>query len=167
MLELSRIDAQKSGGSATVETLSTELADAADRGRLRVADRDIRIDFVVDISAPAAVAAVSVEDFGRVCDNLVGNAVHAVGDTGTVELRLADDGADVLLTVTDDGGGMEPAFVPFALDRFSRQSEARTRGGAGLGLPIVAGIAANAGGEVAFVNTPGVGLRVEVRLPIG
>ncbi|WP_442928405.1 ATP-binding protein, partial [Microbacterium sp. LB16] len=52
-----------------------------------------------------------------------------------------------------------------ALDRFARQSEARSKGGAGLGLSIVAGIAANAGGSVSLVNTPTVGLRVEVWLP--
>lgn len=165
MLELSRIDAQKSGGSATVDGLAVELADAADRGRLRVADRRIRIDFAVDISAPNASVVVSEADFGRICDNLVGNAVQAIGDDGMVELRLVQEGHAVLLTVTDDGGGMDEAFAPFALDRFSRQSDARTRGGAGLGLSIVAGIAANAGGGVALVNSPGAGLRVEVRLP--
>ncbi|MCK2035748.1 HAMP domain-containing histidine kinase [Microbacterium sp. SSW1-49] len=165
LLELSRIDAQHSSGSATVGALVAELAEAADRGRLRVADRNILIDYTDDISSPSAVVAVSEEDFGRVCDNLVGNAVHAIRDRGSVQLRLAEEQGAVILTVTDDGGGMNEDFVPLALDRFSRQSEARTGGGAGLGLPIVAGIAANAGGLVELRNDPGVGLCVSVRLP--
>lgn len=168
MLELSRIDAQSSGGTATVEALSAELADAVDRWRRRVASSSIRIDFDVEISAPNATVSVSVEDFGRICDNLIGNSVQAIGDGGAVELHLGDGDGEVdsvVLSVIDDGGGMDSGFVPSALDRFSRQSAARTGGGAGLGLPIVAGIAANAGGTVTLVNSPGEGLRVDLRLP--
>lgn len=165
LLELSRIDARGGVGSATVPDLSVELADAADRGRLRVADRAIRIDYVDGTTTPNATVAVSESDFGRVCDNLVGNAVQAIGDRGWIELGLVQDRGRIILTVSDDGGGMDEAFVPFALDRFSRPGDARTTGGAGLGLSIVAGIAANAGGSVSFVNAPGTGLRVEVRFP--
>ncbi|MGN7948153.1 sensor histidine kinase [Microbacterium sp. 22215] len=166
LLELSRIDAQTSTGTATEGRLSAELADAVDRGRLRVADRSIRIDYADDISRPSGTVAVSEEDFGRICDNLVNNAVHAIGDRGVVELRLVEEDGAVILTVADDGGGMDEGFVAFALDRFSRQSEARTSGGSGLGLSIVAGIVANAGGTVALTNQPGVGLLVRVQLPI-
>ncbi len=177
MLELSRIDAQLEPGRATVGELATELADAADRGRQRVGGRDIRIDYTdetiaADAStagaadAPAAVVAVSDTDFGRVCDNLVNNALAAIGERGAIELHLARDPDGVRLTVTDDGGGMDDAYVPFAFDRFSRENSARTRGGAGLGLSIVAGIAALSGGTVALHNSPGTGLGVEVTFPL-
>ncbi|HZU92282.1 MAG TPA: HAMP domain-containing sensor histidine kinase [Microbacterium sp.] len=166
LLELSRIDAQQTAGSASVECLADEMADAADRWRLRVADRAILIDYTDESSAPAARSAVSVEDFGRLCDNLIGNAVNAIDREGEVALTLADEADGIRLSVTDTGGGMDADFAPFALDRFARQSDARTRGGAGLGLSIVAGIAANASGTVSLVNTPGVGLRVDVHLPL-
>ncbi|WP_337006193.1 sensor histidine kinase [Microbacterium sp. LB12] len=165
LLELSRIDAQTTRGSASIAALAEELADAADRGRLRVAGRRVRIDYADDIRLPGAVVSVSVDDFGRICDNLIGNAANAIGDEGAIELRLTQGSGGVILAVNDDGGGMDEEFVPFALDRFARQSEARSKGGAGLGLSIVAGIAANAGGSVSLVNTPTVGLRVEVWLP--
>lgn len=45
MLELSRIEAQTVPGSATLEELSRELADAADRGRRHVGARDIQIEY--------------------------------------------------------------------------------------------------------------------------
>lgn len=165
LLELSRIDAQTTRGSASIAALAEELADAADRGRLRVAGRRVRIDYADDIRLPGAVVSVNVDDFGRICDNLIGNAANAIGDEGAIELRLTQGSGGVILAVIDGGGGMDEEFVPFALDRFSRQSEARSTGGAGLGLSIVAGIAANAGGSVSLVNTPTVGLRVEVWLP--
>lgn len=166
LLELSRIDSQTASGSAGGEDLARELADAADRARLRVADRSVRVDYTDDIARPAAIVGVSVEEFGRICDNLVANAAQAVGARGNIALTLLERGDALVLAVSDDGGGMDEAFVPHALDRFSRQSAARTHSGAGLGLSIVAGIAANAGGAVTLMNEQGIGLRVEVRLPI-
>lgn len=165
LLELSRIDSQGSAGTAAAGRLSAELSNAADRGRQRVADRSIRIDYTDDIATPAAMVAVSEEDFGRICDNLVGNAVQAIGDRGVVELSLVEEHDALVLSVADDGGGMDEDFLPLALDRFSRQSKARTPGGAGLGLSIVAGIVKNAGGAITLVNDPGIGLKVELRLP--
>lgn len=168
MLELSRIDAQAAPGRATVGELRGELADAADRGRQRVGARDIRIDYSSDESPDEGVAvAVSVADFGRVCDNLVNNALAASGETGAISLSLRQDDGAVVLVVSDDAGGMEEAFVPHAFDRFSRSDLSRGGAGAGLGLAIVEGIATLAGGSVSLNNSPGIGLEVVVRLPVG
>ncbi len=171
LLELSRIDAQSgspSGPSAwsTVEALSTELSDAADRGRLRVGKGQVEIDFTIRVEDGERTVPVSTHDFGRVCDNLVTNALAARPDDGRIELTLQDDEHRVLLTVEDEAGGMDAAFVPHAFDRFARDAGAGSRPGAGLGLAIVSGIVAVAGGTVRLVNDPGTGLRVEVELPV-
>lgn len=166
MLELSRLDAQPAPGSATLAELGAELADAADRGRQRVGGRDIRIDYSTDEESADARVSVGAADFGRVCDNLVDNALAAMGGAGFIALSLSSRGTDVRLRVADTAGGMAPEFVAHAFDRFSRADSARTGGGAGLGLPIVAGIVAVAGGSIALDNRPGEGLTVDVTLPI-
>jgi signal transduction histidine kinase len=166
MLELSRIDAQGQPGSATVAELAMELADAADRARYRAAGRDIRIDYDQDAEQSDDRVAVSEADFGRVCDNLMSNALSAITGSGAIQLSLRRESDCLRLTVLDDAGGMADTYVPFAFDRFSRQSASRTSGGAGLGLSIVAGIASMAGGTVGLDNTPGIGLRVDVTFPL-
>jgi signal transduction histidine kinase len=166
LLELSRIDAQSARGSATVDELAAELADAADRGRLRVGSGDAVIDFVTDLPPSDRLVAVSPHDFGRICDNLVNNALAARPGSGRIELALhaGDDG--VLLTVDDEAGGMDESFVPHAFDRFARDAVRTSDAtGAGLGLAIVSAIVSVADGRVALVNTPGSGLRVEITLP--
>lgn len=165
MLELSRIDAQASPGSATLQGLASELSDAADRGRQRVGHRDIRIEYSSDGVCSDDVVAVSEADFGRVCDNLVTNALAAMGDAGLIELSLATGDDVVVLRVSDNAGGMDDAFVPIAFDRFSRADTARTGGGAGLGLSIVNGIVTVAGGTIALDNRPGTGLAVQIAFP--
>lgn len=165
MLELSRIDVQATPGSATMLELAIELSDAADRGRQKVGGRDIRIEYASE-PGDARTAAVSDADFGRVCDNLVNNALAATGESGLIELSLVTREHDVLLRVADTAGGMDEAFVPLAFDRFSRADHARTGGGAGLGLSIVAGIVSVSGGDIHLDNHPGQGLTVEVAFPL-
>jgi signal transduction histidine kinase len=165
MLELSRIDTQGVPGLSTTSGLALELADAADRGRIRVGHRDIRVEYSTDADLPARHVAVSEADFGRVCDNLINNALAVIEQSGVVDLTLSMRGDSLILWVSDNGPGMADDFVPLAFDRFSRSDPSRTGGGAGLGLSIVAGIVALAGGEVDLHNQPGIGLTVEVAFP--
>lgn len=61
------------------------------------------------------------------------NAVlHGRGAPVRVRVRAAD-GTGVL-TVTDAGPGIDPAFLPTAADSLARQDVARARAGTGLGL---------------------------------
>lgn len=166
MLELSRIDAQTTPGSATLEELAAELADVADRGRRQVGGRDIRIEYDSAFDAVGARVPISQADFGRLCNNLVDNALAAMGPSGTVVLRLDHRGSELVLSVKDDAGGMDEEFLPYALNRLSQADPARGAGGSGLGLAIVAGLVEVAGGSLDLINTVGSGLDVEVRLPV-
>ncbi len=96
-------------------------------------------------------------------DNLVDNALRH-GD-GTVELRADSADGRVTLRVLDGGRGFPPAFLPHAFERFRRADEARTGGGAGLGLAIVDAIARAHGGSVAAANRAGGGAEIAVTLP--
>ncbi|GAB3136116.1 sensor histidine kinase [Marisediminicola antarctica] len=165
MLELSRIDAQTIPGSATLEELSAELADAADRGRRHLGGRDIRIEYDSTFTDPDTRLPISTADFGRLCNNLVNNSLAAMGPHGTVALELVQHASSSTLSVKDDAGGIDEAFLPFALDRFSQADPARGSGGSGLGLAIVSGIVGVAGGTMTLTNIVGSGLQVEIRVP--
>jgi signal transduction histidine kinase len=64
-----------------------------------------------------------------------------------VELTLIETDEDVVLTITDDGEGVDPEEWEALFDRFVRLDEVRSRdGGGGLGLAISREIAATHGG---------------------
>lgn len=95
--------------------------------------------------------------------NLVENAVrHGQGE---IRLCAEQDGGAVELHVRDEGPGFPADFLPTAFERFTRADPARARGGAGLGLAIVAAIATAHGGTVGARNRPAGGADVWVRLP--
>jgi signal transduction histidine kinase len=77
--------------------------------------------------------------------NLLENAL--VHGAGTIHLTARTRGDRVRLGVRDEGPGLAPAFAVHAFERFTRADSARRRGGAGLGLAIVAAIAQAHGGE--------------------
>ena len=67
--------------------------------------------------------------------------------------------------MADAGHGFPEGFLERAFDRFSRADDARSRGGSGLGLSIVALIAQAHGGSVGAANQADGGADVWLALP--
>jgi signal transduction histidine kinase len=88
------------------------------------------------------------EALARVVQNLISNAVvHGpVGGTVSVALRRRDGVA--VLSVSDEGAGVDPAWRKRVFERFWRGPDAAERPGSGLGLSIVAAIVERHGGRV-------------------
>jgi heavy metal sensor kinase len=95
--------------------------------------------------------------------NLVENALRH--GAGVVRLHAVRAGDGVGLHVVDEGPGFPTAFLPRAFERFARADEARTSGGSGVGLSIVAAIAGAHGGSAHAVSLDGDGADVWIELP--
>jgi two-component system sensor histidine kinase MprB len=68
--------------------------------------------------------------------------------------------------VLDRGPGFDPQDIDHVFDRFYRSLNARSLPGSGLGLSIVAEVAAGNGGTVTAENRPGGGARMVLRIPL-
>jgi signal transduction histidine kinase len=99
--------------------------------------------------------------------NLLVNARDAIVSTGNVFIECSNvpgaDGDRVLLSVRDDGQGMDDAtreriFEPF----FTTKEEGK---GTGLGLATVYGIVEQNGGHIEVASRPGEGTRFDILLP--
>jgi signal transduction histidine kinase len=96
----------------------------------------------------------------QVISNLLSNSIRAMDGTGRVDVTLARDGDDVVLTFADDGPGMPEHIRRRASEPFvTGRSE-----GTGLGLAVVANIVRNWHGELAIRSTPGLGTSIEIRI---
>jgi signal transduction histidine kinase len=112
--------------------------------------------------APGPRVALGAGHLEQVLDNLIDNAIEAIGDAGgTVRVMVARAESGVTLTVADDGPGMSPEARSRAFLRFSSGS----KNGTGLGLAIVHRLVTANGGTIRLADTPGGGLTVEVEFP--
>ncbi|WP_448002976.1 ATP-binding protein [Agromyces bauzanensis] len=102
----------------------------------------------------------------QVVTNLLANArVHTPEGTNVVA-TIGRDGDDAVLTVADDGPGIEPRLVGSLFERFVRGDSSRSRraGSTGLGLAIVRAVVEAHHGAVEVSSEPG-STTFTVRLP--
>ncbi|OOB91908.1 sensor histidine kinase [Rathayibacter sp. VKM Ac-2630] len=167
LLDISRIESRSARPTSPFAELVDELVSAVDRTRLLAAESGVEIDYEIDEREPARLYGVAAQDFGRVIDNLVRNAIQALERGGMVVASVAQKDGRLLLSVADDGPGMPEEFIPVAFDRFSRPDDSRTlaSGGSGLGLALVHTTVLSAGGTVGIANRQPHGLVVEIVLP--
>jgi signal transduction histidine kinase/CheY-like chemotaxis protein len=103
--------------------------------------------------------------------NLAINARDAMPDGGTIHIALereksseSKDGTCLLLSVTDNGSGMDEQTLQKAIEPFF--STKPPGKGTGLGLSMVHGLAVQLGGRLQLSSTPGAGTTATLWLPI-
>ncbi len=83
----------------------------------------------------------------RVVENLVRNAVEAMPDGGTLEVKISRTEGDARIEVRDEGGGIPPE----ALDRLFEPFNSTKQGHAGLGLAFCRRTLESMGGSIEAV----------------
>ncbi|MEW2357478.1 HAMP domain-containing sensor histidine kinase [Spirillospora sp. NPDC029432] len=154
LLELARLDREASLRPAPAD-LAALARDAVGDARAAAPERSFAVD------APETLEAVVDEArIRQVLANLLANVRAHTPGGATVRLSAAS--GSIVIEVTDEGPGMSPGDAARAFDRFHRSDEGP---GAGLGLPIVAAIAAAHGGRADLLSSPEGGTTVRVTLP--
>lgn len=110
------------------------------------------------------VASLDAERLGRVLRNLLGNAQKYGRERGTIAVAIEHRGAEVLLSVTDDGPGIRSDQQERIFERFYRVPSSGSSG-SGLGLAIARGLVELHGGRLWVASTPGHGSTFHIALP--
>jgi signal transduction histidine kinase len=122
------------------------------------AGRELRID--ADVS-PTHEIRGRREDLDEMLGNLLDNACKWA--RSRVAISSAIDHAQLLISVDDDGPGLEPSMRAQVLQRGVRADQ-QVRG-SGLGLAIVSDLAELYGGSVTLETSPLGGTRARLQLP--
>ena len=96
--------------------------------------------------------------------NLCLNAGQAIEGAGTITVSIRAQGDQVVLEVSDTGGGMTPDVLVHAMEPFFTARRDGT--GTGLGLAMVYGFIRQSGGDVQISSQLGKGTRVRLLLPL-
>ena len=149
---------EASDGEGALVDLSSLLDSLAED--MRVGGSDVAVE-----TGARMVVRGDPQALRRAFTNLVGNAIR-YGDRACVRAR--PDGNRAVVTVEDDGPGIDPLQAERLFEPFVRGEASRNRatGGTGLGLAIVRSVAARHGGTVSLANRPGGGGIATVTLPL-
>ena len=130
------------------------------------AAKQIEVTLEVDPS-PAWVAGDPTR-LQQVVANLLSNAIKFTPEAGHVALTLRRRGKDVVLVMSDDGEGIEPALLDGIFEPFRQHDNTtpRRHGGLGLGLTIVRQLVEQHDGQVVATSAgTGRGAQFTVTLP--
>jgi signal transduction histidine kinase len=166
LLEVSRIASGKLQLEVKPFDLTTLANTAIDSIRPSAEGRGILIQRQFEAPLPTAGDPDRLQ---QVIWNLLSNAVKFTPAGGTVTVSLARDGMVDVMTVSDTGIGIDPAFLPNVFESFRQgdPSSTRAHGGLGLGLSIVRNLVQLHGGVVTAESAgPGKGSTFTVRLPV-
>jgi PAS domain S-box-containing protein len=138
------------------------------------------IEILTQINTPEAMVLADASQIHQVLMNLCTNAAHALQENGDILTVGLDEvmvdsaspalntglppGPYVVLTVRDNGPGMEPAVLSRIFEPFFT-----TKGvgeGSGMGLSVVHGIVKSHGGEITVTSEKGRGTTFKVFLPL-
>ena len=165
LLDLSRMDS-----AAIVTDERVDLVQVALRSlpilRPLADNRQVRLCYE---TAESVCIRAAEDDLYQVIFNLVENAIKYNVPDGTVTVRVAREGDEAVLTVSDTGIGIPAEDVPNIFARFYRVDKARSReaGGSGLGLSIVRDAVILHGGTITVSANEPQGTVFTVRFPIG
>jgi two-component system, OmpR family, sensor kinase len=160
LLLLARLDQTRPVERVPVD-LAVLAADACSDAAAADPDRPITLDAAQPVVVPG-----DRDHLLQAVSNLVANAVRHTPPGTAIEVAVRpQDGAGVVV-VRDHGAGLDDGALAHAFDRFWQADPSRADAGAGLGLSIVAGIAAEHGGAVTANNARDGGAVFALSLPV-
>jgi len=93
--------------------------------------------------------------------NILTNAIEAIRDKGTIEIKMTKGEKGISLEVKDSGIGMENEVVKKAFDPYFSTKD----GGTGLGLPIAKKIIEDHGGSIQISSKKNKGTKILIEFP--
>ena len=166
LLSLARFDA----GQVELDMQKLDLS-ALLRGsveRMSPAAQAAGVELRLDLGQLPPIAA-DADRLSRVVMNLVDNAVKHTQEGGWVEVSAAANGQWIMVSVRDNGVGLQADQIDRIFERFYQVDAARARGdeiGAGLGLAISQEIIRAHGGSIFAESQPGFGSRFYFKIPV-
>jgi signal transduction histidine kinase/DNA-binding LacI/PurR family transcriptional regulator/ActR/RegA family two-component response regulator len=143
-------------------------------------DKSRKVELVADCSVEKLLVRGSDSQLARAVGNLLSNAIEAIANEGRVVVKTTREhikeslarfetvppGDYAVLTVADDGCGIEPLDLGRVFEPFFSRKRAGARSGSGLGLAIVHGVVKEHEGFIDVVSSVGQGTTFSLYLPL-
>lgn len=120
------------------------------------------------LAAPADVfISADADRIMQVLTNLIGNAIKFSEAGATIDVEVTEKESEALFRIRDHGRGIPADKLDSIFERFQQvdSSDAREKGGTGLGLPICRSIVSRHGGRIWVESSVGEGSTFAFAIP--
>jgi len=166
LLALTRLESESAAGVIKMETgkIGPVIDAAIQSCHEKILAKNIRTDINCDPELQAKINSFQLE---QATINLIDNAVKYSGPDSTITIDVEINQDEIVISVKDQGCGIESRHLPRLFERFYRIDKARSRevGGTGLGLAIVKHVALAHNGRVSVESIPGLGSTFRIHIP--
>ena len=107
--------------------------------------------------------SIDIGKIKRVFDNLIGNAIQAMGKNGKIEIRTHRDNGHVVIDVADTGKGIPEEIRNRIFEPFVSHGKSE---GTGLGLAVSKKIIDDHNGSISVESVPQQGTTFHISLPV-
>jgi signal transduction histidine kinase len=129
--------------------------------------RSKKVDLVLDQAERDLLVEGNSVLLSRAVGNLLDNAIKYTPEGGEVHVRLGQNNGHALISVVDNGPGIQARDLPRVFEKFYRaRPELDGVPGSGLGLAIVKTITEQHGGQVWAESRPNEGSTFTMSIPI-
>ena len=104
-------------------------------------------------------------DFKMIILNLLQNAIHAMPDGGTLEIKTNTNKDDLIISIKDSGCGISKNALKHIFEPFYSSSPDNEKKGTGLGLAIVKDLVLKLNAKITVSSTENVGSCFEITIP--
>ena len=164
MLTISRTEAGVSALERAPVDLEAIVREACDLFQPLAEEKSIGLEIRIDGRAELAGDQRMLQ---RMVANLIDNAIKYTPAGGRILVALTPDSArQFRLTIQDTGIGISTEDQPKVFERFFRSDQARSQGGAGLGLSLAQAVVRVHGGRIEVQSELHKGSTFAITLPV-
>jgi len=166
LLQLSRMDSKELSLFRENVDFVPFFHDVIDRFEMNV--KDEKIKFIREIPNENFYVWIDKDRMIQVLDNIISNAVKYSPDGGKITCKVKRQIRQIVVSIKDEGIGIEYDKIDKIFDRFYRVDKARTRqlGGTGLGLAITRELVEAHYGRIWANSKEGKGTTIYFTLPL-
>jgi two-component system phosphate regulon sensor histidine kinase PhoR len=167
LLSLSRLEEDNEKRRLFFENtyLRPVLSSSVELLKIKAEKKKITIDLICDEHISAKINSALIE---QAVFNLIDNAIKYSSDNSNIKISVQKQGNEILISVSDQGCGIERPHLSRIFERFYVVDKSRSRkvGGTGLGLSIVKHISQVHGGSITVESKINEGSIFTIHLPI-
>ncbi len=141
------------------------IENICEKFKLRIKDKNITIDKNFDLKLPKV--KIDPAKFELVIFNLIDNAIKYSPDNGVIKLKTKKESKQIIISIKDNGQGIDKEDISFIFERFYRGDKARTKkdDSSGIGLTIVRKIVEAHKGKIEVKSKKAEGSEFIIYLP--